>query len=406
MSGSTNGLVRAPSSSVTAPAPEPKKPDPGKATMVQPHPTGNAGVDQGGACVTATGCGLLNDHQRTMLVVATEGRVNAALASFLRALGDLHMETYVKQPAQMPWYASMLLDAALGVVGAGVIGAVMKLARGGPEVVEALAEAGAHNISVAAAQTSIVNLEVKQVEGLLKKAMDAGKKGATKTISGAAVADNANEKAQSLNFVDYMSDSAMTSFQQVREDAAAASDIALLAIFRAYEASRCTPSMYRAKAKAMLERYKASHASEIGRRDGQSDARPPPVDGGNFKLETRVAWLIVGGGKRLIYVDRAFEQAAVDPSKTDPDNLHKPGPAYQGQHALSLQDNADWTNGDPKAARRMHAAPVGLETMLGFVEEEFVDVALQQQETMWLAQPETFTMNYDTNPPHISKVVR
>ncbi len=381
----------------TASIASPKRADeglaPGKSTLTQSIPTGYQAIDQGGECVTDSGC-MLNPNQRQMLIVQYSARVNAALGSFLAALGDLHVETYVKKENELPWYADLLLGAASGLMVSGIMGVVAHLARGGSEVVEAIAEAGAHGVGAAAAQTSVAGLNAKSVESLIKKAVDLGKKGAGKAVFGAV--DDSGQKATSLSYIDFLRNSAMTSFEHLREDPpATASDIELLALFQSFVGHRHTPSMYYVWLKQQLERYKSSHASEIGRRDGHSAARPM-VPGG-YKLETRVAWLVVGGGKRLIYVDRAFDRGEIEEHGT------KPGLAYGGEHALSLADDATWTN--PATQERRHADPIGKDRMLGFVEDEFVDVAVQQQEQMWLESPETFAMNYDSNPPTISKVL-
>jgi hypothetical protein len=362
---------------------------PGKTTRVdQLHPTGNAGIDNGGgACAAQSGteC-FLSDKQRTMLISELFARINAAQASYLSALGDLHVDKLIDKEAELPWYLSILLGAAGSLIESGVMGAVKAMKSGG--VAHVLSEAGAHGIDEAHAGPIVSGLTEKEVEWIVKTAVDQGKDKAKGPLKGAASESSATDRTQSLSYIDYLRDNSMSVFQHLREDPPGyATDAQLLALFKSFEGSRHTHTMYREKLEAQIKRYMSSHAHAMGRRSG-----------GMFKLETRVAWLVTGGDKRLIYTDRKFSTQrmfGLTPSK-----------AYEGEHALSLQDDASWgTPSTPvQEGIQHHEDPVGDENrMIGYVEPEFVEVALQQQETIWQAAPETLQYDYRYMPPKLIK---
>lgn len=360
---------------------------PGKATLVDSqHPTGNAGIDNGGgACAAHSGteC-FLSDKQRSMLISELFARINAAQASYLSALGDLHVEKFVDKETELPWWLNILLGAAGSLIESGVMGAVKAMKSGGTAAV--LAEAGAHGVDAAHAGPIVSGLTEKEVEWIVKTAVDQGKDKAKSPLGGDANRAAVAERTQALGFIDYLRDGSMVVFQRLREDPPGyATDAQLLALFKAFEGSRHTHTLYREKLEAQVKRYMSSHAHEMGRR----------TEGALFKLETRVAWLIANGDKRLVYTDRKFSISrmfGLTPSK-----------AYEGEHALSLQEDAAW--GTPSGEMDAHHEdPVGDENrLIGFVEPEFVEVALQQQEAIWQAAPETLQYDYRFMPPKLVK---
>lgn len=349
-------------------------PTPGKTTLADT----DQAIRTGGAGTGCSSSGLecfLTQPQRTVLIAELMGRVNAAHGAYLSALGDLHVEKFVDKETEMPWWASIMLGAAGTLIEHGVMGAVRALKVVGAAthaVTEATGTIASHE-----AATVIGGVTEKEVEWIVKTAVDQGKDALKKPVTAAANAGGGTERTAAMGFIDYLRDASMGMFQHLREDPPGyATDAQLLALWKTFDGSRHTPTMYRETLDQQIKRYLASHASKIGRR---SD-----IDGrtvGGIHAEVRVGWLKVGGGKRLIYLERTFPAMGM-----------QPGGAYVGEHALSMEEGPT------------PVAPLHGEEMLGYVEDEFVDVALAQHESTWLQAPETFEQNFSTLPPSLRKV--
>ena len=103
-----------------------------------------------------------------------------------------------------------------------------------------------------------------------------------------------------------------------------------------------------------------------------------------FRLERKVAWLHEPGQRepRLIYVDDAFDSQPGDE-----------GRAYTSLPKLSLGEEGTWTRpqdnmpaGQQQGELRGHAHQAGTK-FVGYVEDEFVDVAKEQMEAVWFEAP-------------------
>ena len=105
-----------------------------------------------------------------------------------------------------------------------------------------------------------------------------------------------------------------------------------------------------------------------------------------------------------IYVDRAFSgwfQRQKDRGPSAAETTRSS--AYDSGHIqLSLEQDAEWHG--PVGERIDHEVPVGPDMMIKYVEPEFVELAQERQRDVWLAEPETFMLDYSYAPPKMIKV--
>lgn len=367
---------------------------PGKATQVDlAHPTGQSGIDKGSACATmGPGC-FLTEWQRSMLVTEYMARVGATHTAYMSALTTLGIEKLIEKEADLPWWASLLIAAGMQMLQSSLLGALKALQASGPAAVQKLAEAGVNGVDQSKTQAMILGVSESKMKGLIFVASDPVKTQARHTFQTGASLEGRTDRGVSTDFIGYLKDASMSAFETVREIPMQnqITDAELAALNEAFAGHRNTPSYFHQQLSSMVKRYMASHAKDIGRKSelDQGPMRATPVE-----RETRVAYMVIGGVRRLIYVKRDF----------DPQGLMHAGSAYTGEHALSLADQGTWNAIDGEKQHR--EVPRDIDGMLGYVEPEFVDVAIMKYEQAWLAAPETFAMNYDTNPPHLSKVIQ
>lgn len=382
---------------------------PGKATQVeQSYRTGDAAIDTSGMGNRAGA--FLSQGQRHMLVERLTGRVGAAYTSYCTAITNIEIAELVEKEEELPLWATLLMTAGGKLMEAG-LGIIAESLKAEKAVVSKLAEAGVTGVKEKEAEEKILGLSAKSVEAIIAQATDTTKeksKPAVAKVAGGGAREDA--KSKKLNYARYLGDAAIMMFQNVREKPPGiATDAELIAIVESFRGDRHTIGAYQEALEAQIKRYMASHVKDIGRAEGKSEA-PDRTYNAKFRLENRVAWLVTGGGRQLIYVDRAFATRDDILPNEDPDGKYDtPSSAYTSpEHALSLRDEGTWTEPTPdkehaKTVKRKEPQ-VGYEKMLGVVEPEFVELALQAQEQKWQAEPETFRYDYRTAPPTLIKV--
>ena len=408
------------------PAPAPKI----GASRDREHPTGYASIDSAdlGPCKAGPdgGACFLNAGQRKTLVDQLRDRISAAQDQYVAALGDLRFDELIKKTEELPWYLSLVLAAATAAIESGIGTALEALKTPGvaesslnkaavdsktasSEIDSAVAEVSEKNLDSVAilapgARPHGVEPRESATEPFVRGVADVGKESVS-GLAGRNVSVNSEEtqeKEQAASYIDYLRDRSMSIFEHLREyPPGVATDAELLALFESFVGSRHTLTHYRSKLAAAIERYKGSSVSKMGRRVAWDEKR----DHQHVELETRVAWLVTrGAGKRLIYVDRAFSAVYQTVREQGPQTpVWRRSEAYDdGEHQLSLAQDATWSVFGTEQIR--HEKPLGPDLMINYVEPEFVELALEKQQHIWLARPETFMLDYSYAPPRMVKV--
>jgi hypothetical protein len=390
-----------------------------KASSFDPaHPTGIAAVDGAalGPCKgdsSGPGC-LLDAGQRQALVILFDTAVAEAHSNCKDALVLLHVEQLIKKPDELPWYASLLLSAiaavatdGLSLLVSGGVGAAAKML--GSEMA-AGAGAAIANVNVAKMCALIAISPVSSPSPIAPATVKAAVGKVVDTIKGAVVpglaksasanSPAAEQKTVAQGYLEYLGRTMDQKFADLsRKAPSVATDGELVALLGAFAPENHATEIYVARFRGALDRYVHSHAPQIGRRIAW-DARHADT---RVELETRVAWLITkGAGKRLIYVDRAFDATLQRQIHEAQDGASR-GAAYDGGvNQLSLQEEGTWNT--PKGSETRHEKALGPDLMLNYVEPELVQLALQAQEHVWLTRPETFMLDYAYAPPRMVKV--
>jgi hypothetical protein len=216
--------------------------------------------------------------------------------------------------------------------------------------------------------------------------------------------DATKQKRETLGFIEYLKQAMSGAFKRLAYEPPSQLDDAELTALRDHfdpTLKQNQSAAFVAKFRSTIEEFQSSPVSKIGRRNAWDEKRGSE----RVELETRVAWLIAkGSGRRLIYVDRAFtgwfqRQHEQAPSWAETSR----STAYDsGHNQLSLQQDAAWHG--PLGDRTDHETPIGPDMMIKYVEPEFHELALQKQRDVWLAEPETFMMDYSYAPPKMIKV--
>jgi len=363
------------------------------------HPMDDVAIDNGnlGPCEGSASGGqcVLLPQQRTALVNNYAHRVTQAHDAYARALDVLNVEQLLRHTEELPWYVSVVLSVASTLVESAVNAAVRSAttsvaARSVKRVVRS-AEAASDARAIAFGSKDVV-----------KTGVAAGKQALTAPLGRGVTTDSeaTEDKAAALQYIKVLKDAATLRFKAYREvPPATATDLELKTLYDAFDDALHQQTMYEEQLRESVQRFVDSTASKLGRRLAWDDKR----DLQHVELETRVAWLITrGAGKRLIYVDRAFAatyQLARQQGATSIDR----GSAYDsGTHQLSLRDDATWSILGVKEVR--HESPIGPDVMINYVEPEFCEMALQMQDQIWLAPPETFMLDYSKGFPKMVKV--
>lgn len=382
------------------------------------HPPGMGAVDTAamGPCKAnpnAPGC-FLDKDQRVALVILYEQHLGAVRENCKHAVSELKVEQFIKNTDELPWYVSLLVAAVAAVLTDGLsvlleggIGLASGLALGAEAATTA--EAAIANVNVARMR-ELISITVPSAAApavaiskvAARKATDAGTHALTPSLAMAVSSDSeaTRDKTAAVGYLDFLRNSMDKEFDQLsKKPLSAATDGELLALYQFFDPQKHSTQLYVAKFRASVDRYVHSHASQIGRKLAWDEKR----DNSHVELETHVAWLITkGAGKRLIYVDRAFSATFQRLHHDAPTAFSRSGAYDSETHQLSLQQDATWAT--PLGQETHHEKPLGPDLMLNYVEPEFVDIALQAQDQVWLAPPETFMLDYSYGAPRMIKV--
>ncbi|MEO8551353.1 MAG: hypothetical protein ABI678_15325 [Kofleriaceae bacterium] len=365
---------------------------------------------------------FLSPTQRQALVTEYESAVGGARTSCVLALSDLRFEVMMRKDDDISFVSTLLLSiigtivetalsaaisAALKKAGSLMSGAARVAAKAGasatvdPSRVKQLVNAAAPAVTVA--EKLVAGVESAAAKGgpkaLAKTAADAGKQQLKGQFSDPE-AGGSRGKEKRTEYIDYLKAEMEDRFQALQQGPpGVATDTELLALKESFNISHHREATYRSHFAAAIERYANSPVSDIGRHTAYDEKR----GNAHVELETRVAWLLTrGAGRRLIYVDRAFETSFHKIQDRSTGAMSR-GSAYDsGTNQLSLQADATWSHGGEEQTH--HEVPLGPDLMLNYVEPEFIALALEMQAQTWLAPAETFMLDYSYLPPKMVKV--
>ena len=398
-------------------APEGSKPRP--SSFDPKHPSGDPTIDNAdrGPCAASptSGC-YLSSEQRTTLVALYRHYVGDAARECAIALHEVKIEEKLKNTDEIPWYVNLVMSAVAAVLTDGFslgisagVGAATRIvsgaARSATDAAPALAAEVRKMFDVVALETPTAPKSPLPTIAA-GKIVDAGNTAIKPAEAERLSADTeaTKQKHETLSFVEYLRKSMAAAFKRlVTEPPSKLDDAELTALRDHFDPTleQNQSPAFAAKFRSAIQEFQNSPVSQIGRRTAWDEKRGHE----RFELETRVAWLISkGSGRRLIYVDRAFSgwfqrQKEQAPSWAETARSS----AYDsGHNQLSLQQDATWHG--PLGDRTDHETPLGPDMMIKYVEPEFVELALQKQHDVWLAEPETFMLDYSYAPPKMIKV--
>jgi len=338
---------------------------PGKATLAGALPTsaaaiGDRYIENREHCAPGVDGCFLTDTQRTRLVTAYQGAVQAAQMQYAAALTQIRFDRLIKKAEELPFFLSLALDviAAHALVGLGL-------------AVKALKSAGASQIASdelgwmmqlqdgsgggpSSITTLVGGISEPAVGFVIKAAVDEAKKQIKKT------SPPDTEKGATLNYIGELEDASAVAFERQRLDPPGyATDADLIVLFHSFKAAMGhTTPRYKAALEDKIDRYLASSTSRIGRHAAKTQ-RDFDVQG-NTARDTKVVWVRSSGTPvpTLYYYKRDFQNS-------------------QNEHTMG---DVEIEPLQPLDNRFKIDRPV---------ETEFVDVAIAKHRAAWGTEPET-----------------
>lgn len=369
----------------------------GKSTLIDPA-YANAGIESGGQgrCSNERGEGcFLNLAQRIELNSQLRGQLALVAINYAMGVEQCRVDELIKKIDELPWYASLLLGAAISVLEAAVP-MVLIAFKTASKVATSLAQVGAKS-ALSDAEKEFKTLTAAQVSSAIKSATALGKTNAVKSFTAASSdqTEQANAKQQALKYTNILNKNAMIMWSQTNIDIGSIDDAAALALLKVLNPDVLTVEMFRAQCAAALARYAASNVSKIGREADHEEGK-------KVEKEIRVARLIPAWGPMFyVYQDRVFDGWYTDINQRSA-NTNRSGVYDDPQNAFSLNQEADWTiHGKEK---RGHETPIRPDKILNRVEPEFVELAIAKQKAVWLTNIETFHETWINGQHHVTKV--
>lgn len=351
-----------------------KKPDlgelpVGKLTQVQlkSGKSGDPWVDQGAHCDNsyADGC-FLGEAQRTRLVIKILDRLNRCATNYKLALEQMRVDELLKKEEDIPWIISLALDVATGFIAGKVTKALTKLrTEGATRVLNAEFVAG-EAVDHTTTDKILAGLSDKQIETWTKKAFDAAGKQVKAIGKKAQGAAGKSDKAESISFIDQLTNACDIGFEQFGSSATATSnDGELLTLFDGLDPANHSVGLYKAALEDKLGRFRKSGVTNIGRKIGK-DRETGYVD---VKQDTRVVWMRDDSfGTRLWYQE---QDADHDPTVVQPGD--------PGSDVLPTQqpDKLDFGTRSPRNDAKL----------IKIVPDEFKEAAIARSEAIWGPTP-------------------
>jgi len=367
-------------------------PDPGKGS-----PTGNAYIDHGTLGDQGIGTVLLTAEVRNRLVPIIRENIHQIEENCRDAIMRKRMDKIAEhENADVPWLAAMLI----GMVGALLsynFNEMLRELRASPlKAVGTAAEAGV-TITPQVAQTALSSSNPLSLEGIMKGALDTTRGTALIQTSRQIGSADHQKKTEAVHYLDEVAEQMSSAYHKLAQNApAAADDGGLLTLYASLQPDSFPISYFEMKIDALLRKYMASHATDIGRKDRDSDTRPDEDRKGAFAggkdavhdtFETRVAWMIGGTKPRLAYVDRRFHVSGELKEDSAYTKLPMLGLHQDGANGHAWDDDHDSAVNDVVG---IYAAVEETDMFYGWVEDEFVETAIARHNTMWAEEIKSY----------------
>lgn len=250
-----------------------KKPDLGEESVgkltqaqriqLQRGQTGDQWIDKGAHCdgSNADGC-FLADAQRNRLIIKILDRINRSATNYKIALTQMRVDELLKKEDDLPWVVSLAIDVATGFILSKVTKALTKIRTDGAARVVNAEFAAGEAVDHAKADKLLAALSDKQIETWTKKAFDAAGKQVKAVGKKAMGADDKSDKAESISYIDQLTNACDVGFERFASNATAtADDGELLTLYEGLDPENHNVGLY----KAALERSSAATASRVSR---------------------------------------------------------------------------------------------------------------------------------------------
>ncbi len=388
---------------------------PGKVPRTGPitskDPTGDDYIDHGAVCDDKEGspdC-FLNGRQRGRLIEQFQHRIAEASQNYKMAAQAVRVDELVKEEEELPMFALILLDLVALHVASKIAHALAHLRGKGLHALDAIAkqakQAGTHGEMewYALAKRGLDALNAEHLKNNIEHAIDGAKGSAEHHVQKVNNRGESDEKHDSANYLDYLTDQAGLGYAKIRERTPGASnDAELVTLWAAFDAVDHTFGQYKQAIAEKLERYKKSGVSEIMKSGttydtGQGeDDKPDWEDTGTF-----VVWneYLSGHPKKLV-----FEHFGQSPSaKKQIEGGARAGRAHGAPGILDAKKRADTTR--PDNTERGKLRDTGLRggkfsakaDSPFVVPDEFVEFAVARHQIAW-GQPVGTELIDDSDP--------
>lgn len=351
-----------------------------------------------GRCRNIRGVGcFLEPSQRTEANSQARGQLALVANNYAIAVEQCRVGELIKKIDELPWYASLLLGAAIAVVESLVPMAGAAFVAAG-KATQALAKVGAETVKKAA-DSELKTLTKAQITSTIKAATTLGKTNAVKSFTAASSdqSEQANAKTQALGYMNTLNKSASIMWKQLNRDIGTMDDATVMVLLESLDPTILSIEKFLGEVTAALARYAASNVSKIGRESTYDGNR-------HVEKEIRIARIVpaFGGPPYLVYQDRVFDGWYRDVRKRNEQTTERSGVYDDPRNAFSLDQEADWKIDGKK--QRGKQEPIREDRILKRVEPEFEELAKAKQKDTWLNDIETFQITWVNGQQKIIKV--
>jgi hypothetical protein len=273
---------------------------------------GNKYIDDG-AAHAANSNALLKADQRGRLIDNFQKRILRAEMNYQKALAQIRVDKLLEKEEDLSWVTSLLLDA-MGMVFIGAVSKALMAVR------NATAQSLANKLTLAAVNletvrpgtelfnAAIAKVDLATIQAVVGAGAGAGKAAAAAKAKASQNKNATDDKTATVSYIDFLTDSASVSFQELSENAPAQFDDAgLIVLWESFAVDRHLVSVYVQQMTAKIERFRSSGTAQIGR---VGNAQPPKGlgadnenDASGVRRDTRLVWLMFASGepKQLWY---------------------------------------------------------------------------------------------------------
>ena len=378
------------------------KPEIGKQTQPQGSggPTGDVYLDEGGPKDPNA---IFTSAQRERVIGNFKDRCLAAEANYQNAAVQEKVDELLKKDDnELPWYASMMIDLAVGFVAGKVVESLVSLkAAQGAKIQTLYREAAGPlgqgdapilNLSQKLQQASS-KLSDKSVKTAVDQAFSVGKKQGVEKLKATKAGDGKDKKEQNVSFIDALMDAASLAFQKFRESTPGlVGDAELLLLYDSMDEQYHLISQYKTAIREKVRRFQESKVTEIGREmttrgiyteDG-TRVGTPGYGGERVMRDVYVEWhtYLSGYPNDLVYRHHDSVDAVESIKADEPGRVQLPMKPSTRKKVTAEPGRG--VSDDPKSKY--------------VVPEEFREIALARHAKMWGGEPHWEFVDDSTHP--------